>query len=104
VYSPRIVKVSGWKKNVDEHYHCFAEFGSAGSFFLSFSFDPYILLLAKIWLHVPVDRPGKGAAANATALENVIEKKTMINLVSRLTCLHASPFLIIDRSLHMPSL
>jgi hypothetical protein len=59
---------------------------------------------AKIWLHVPVDRPGKGAAANATALENVIEKKTMINLVSRLTCLHASPFLIIGRSLHMPSL
>lgn len=58
----------------------------------------------KIWLHVPVDRPGKGAAANTTALQNIIEKKTMINLVSRLTCLHASPFLIIDRSLHMPSL
>jgi len=29
-----------------------------------------------------VDRAGKGAAvANATMLENVIEKKTMINLV-----------------------
>ncbi|KAF8962275.1 Bestrophin, RFP-TM, chloride channel-domain-containing protein [Flammula alnicola] len=31
------------------------------------------------WLHIPVER--KGAAANTTALQNVIEKKTMVNLI-----------------------
>jgi len=38
-------------------------------------------LAQQIWLHVPVDRTGKGAAANTTALQNVIEKKSMVNLV-----------------------
>lgn len=38
-------------------------------------------LAQQIWLHVPVDRSGKGDAANTTALQNVIEKKTMINLI-----------------------
>lgn len=35
-------------------------------------------LAQQIWLHIPVDRPGK---ANTTTLQNVIEKKTMINLI-----------------------
>jgi len=73
------------------------------SFSLSHSTYTYCFF-AKFWLHVPVDRSGKGAAANTTALQNVIEKKTMVNLVSRLTFFHASSLLTIDRSLHMPSL
>ena len=37
----------------------------------------------KIWIHVPVDRSGfKGEVAKTTVLQNIIEKKTMINLVS----------------------
>ena len=40
-------------------------------------------LAQQIWLHVPTDRTGlKGS--ETTVLQNVIEKKTMINLVCRL--------------------
>ncbi|KAF4616450.1 hypothetical protein D9613_008410 [Agrocybe pediades] len=39
-------------------------------------------LSQQIWVHIPADRAGKGAGvANTTVLQNVIEKKTMINLV-----------------------
>ncbi|CAA7268302.1 unnamed protein product [Cyclocybe aegerita] len=38
-------------------------------------------LAQQIWVHVPVDRTGKGTAANTTTLQNVIEKKSMVNLV-----------------------
>ncbi|KAF8810930.1 UPF0187-domain-containing protein [Phlegmacium glaucopus] len=38
-------------------------------------------LSQQIWIHVPVDRPKGGEASRATALENIIEKKTMINLI-----------------------
>jgi len=37
-------------------------------------------LAQQIWIHIPVDRTGKGAAAQTTMLQNVIEKKSMINL------------------------
>ncbi|KAH9477633.1 UPF0187 protein [Psilocybe cubensis] len=38
-------------------------------------------LAQQIWVHIPVDRTGKGAAAETTQLQNIIEKKTMINLI-----------------------
>lgn len=38
-------------------------------------------LAQQIWIHIPVDRTGKGEAAESTALQNIIEKKTMINLI-----------------------
>ncbi|KAF9525416.1 Bestrophin, RFP-TM, chloride channel-domain-containing protein [Crepidotus variabilis] len=38
-------------------------------------------LAQMLWIHVPVDRKGKGELANATMLQNTIEKKTMINLI-----------------------
>jgi len=38
-------------------------------------------LAQQIWIHIPVDRTGKGAAAETTMLQNVIEKKSMINLL-----------------------
>lgn len=41
-------------------------------------------LAQQIWIHVPLDRTGlKGP--NTTTIQNVIEKKTMINLVSSLS-------------------
>ncbi|KAF8157074.1 UPF0187-domain-containing protein [Crassisporium funariophilum] len=39
-------------------------------------------LAQQIWVHIPVDRAGKGAAANTSVIQNVIEKKSMVNLVS----------------------
>lgn len=35
----------------------------------------------QFWIHVPAERAGKGST---TVLQNVIEKKTMINLVCQL--------------------
>jgi putative membrane protein len=39
-------------------------------------------LAQQIWVHVPVDRTGKGSLANTTVLQNTIEKKSMVNLVA----------------------
>ena len=36
----------------------------------------------KFWIHIPIERAGKGEASKTTPLQNIIEKKTMINLVS----------------------
>lgn len=42
---------------------------------------------SQIWLHVPDERPHKtDPALSKPALYGVVEKKTMINLVSRITC------------------
>ena len=42
------------------------------------------VLIFKIWIHIPVDRSRieSKEVAKTTHLQNVIEKKTMINLVS----------------------
>lgn len=37
----------------------------------------------QIWVHIPADRSGlKAPVCQSTVLENTIEKKTMINLLS----------------------
>jgi len=38
-------------------------------------------LAQQIWIHIPVDRSNKGEAAKTTHLQNIIEKKSMINLI-----------------------
>jgi hypothetical protein len=39
--------------------------------------------IAKIWIHVPSERPNERSTKGSPMLRGVIEKKTMINLVSR---------------------
>jgi hypothetical protein len=38
---------------------------------------------AQIWLHVPNDRETKGLQQKQTVVQSIVEKKSMINLVSR---------------------
>ncbi|KAJ3504919.1 hypothetical protein NLJ89_g7689 [Agrocybe chaxingu] len=38
-------------------------------------------LAQMFWVHIPVDRTGKGDAAKSTMIQNVIEKKSMVNLI-----------------------
>ena len=49
-------------------------------------------LAQQIWLHVPTDRTGmKGPTT--TELQNIIEKKTMINLVCKTSLCEFNPLL-----------
>jgi hypothetical protein len=67
---------------VDQYRHSVSKYGTTGKdTSVLFNLLIVIVLVLKIWIHIPVDRTGKGEAALTTQLQNIIEKKSIINLV-----------------------
>lgn len=85
-YAP---KIPGGQKDVDKHLDCIQKSGHDGKSWWLWRFTQRLIILIKIWIHVPNERHAPDQ--EQSVLKSIIEKRTMINLVSRILLLLFSP-------------
>ena len=66
---------------MDEYQHCDSQPWINGKLFVWLKVTPLTLLI-QIWIHVALGHEDKGLGRKQSDLEGVIEKKSIINLVS----------------------
>jgi hypothetical protein len=79
-----MLQVPRWKEDVVKHHYCIQKPRANGKYFVVFILFllRFIISNSKIWIHVPSELPNVESQKGSGTLRGVIEKKTMINLVS----------------------